>query len=408
MDEKILQMLADVRAQLYCAPVEKLKLWAGKFAPLFDSAEASRAKTLNVLEDFLANVAKEEDGGKASLTDILKQLKLTIKVEENEEGKVETDKVKVKAEPESDGLPKDISGSKVLGTYSFRKEFKILGQIGDLKAGLSFTSYRRQVEDGQRKGYKDVEIIEGIIRAIQPQYKLRSYLEGRPGLELGEVNSIVRSYYKEQTATELYQQLSTLTQEPKESPQDFLFRALDLRQRVIFASKEKTKDSGMTYDTKLVQNMTLHALSTGLKDENIRHSFDAILTKEDVSDEKLISALNSITTREQERKSKFIKVNQLTVDPESRRGSEKAFSSDLKRLEAEVAMLKESIQSKQKNADDNSSSDKEGKVSWKCKWCEDGTTDRCDHCFKCGSNEHFARGCKQKKSQQQENSLGLH
>lgn len=401
-------MLADVRAQLYCAPVEKLKLWAGKFAPLFDSAEASRAKTLNVLEDFLANVAKEEDGGKASLTDILKQLKLTIKVEENEEGKVETDKVKVKAEPESDGLPKDISGSKVLGTYSFRKEFKILGQIGDLKAGLSFTSYRRQVEDGQRKGYKDVEIIEGIIRAIQPQNKLRSYLEGRPGLELGEVNSIVRSYYKEQTATELYQQLSTLTQEPKESPQDFLFRALDLRQRVIFASKEKTKDSGMTYDTKLVQNMTLHALSTGLKDENIRHSFDAILTKEDVTDEKLISALNSITTREQERKSKFIKVNQLTVDPESRGGSEKTFSSDLKWLEAEVAMLKESIQSKQKNADDNSSSDKKGKVSWKCKWCEDGTADRCDHCFKCGSNEHFARGCKQKKSQQQENSLGLH
>lgn len=408
MDEEILQMLADVRAQLYCAPVEKLKLWAGKFAPLFDSAEASRAKTLNVLEDFLANVAKEEDGGKASLTDILKQLKLTIKVEENEEGKVETDKVKVKAEPESDGLPKDISGSKVLGTYSFRKEFKILGQIGDLKAGLSFTSFRRQVEDGQRKGYKDVEIIEGIIRAIQPQNKLRSYLEGRPGLELGEVNSIVRSYYKEQTATELYQQLSTLTQEPKESPQDFLFRALDLRQRVIFASKEKTKDSGMTYDTKLVQNMTLHALSTGLKDENIRHSFDAILTKEDVTDEKLISALNSITTREQERKSKFIKVNQLTVDPESRGGSEKTFSSDLKWLEAEVAMLKESIQSKQKNADDNSSSDKKGKVSWKCKWCEEGTTDRCDHCFKCGSNEHFARGCKQKKSQQQENSLGLH
>lgn len=156
-------MLADVRAQLYCAPVEKLKLWAGKFAPLFDSAEASRLKTLNVLEDFLANVAKEEDGGKASLTDILKQLKLTIKVEENEEGKVETDKVKVKAEPESDGLSEDISGSKVLGTYSFRKEFKILGQIGDLKAGLSFMSYRRQVEDGQRKGYKDVEIIEGII-----------------------------------------------------------------------------------------------------------------------------------------------------------------------------------------------------------------------------------------------------
>ena len=31
-------------------------------------------------------------------------------------------------------------GSKVVGTYSFRKDFKITGQICDPKAGLSFTS----------------------------------------------------------------------------------------------------------------------------------------------------------------------------------------------------------------------------------------------------------------------------
>lgn len=50
----------------------------------------------------------------------------------------------------------------------FRKDFKISGQI-DLKSGISFTSYRRQVEDGVKKGYKEGEIIEGIIRAITPQ-----------------------------------------------------------------------------------------------------------------------------------------------------------------------------------------------------------------------------------------------
>ena len=418
--EDILQMFA-----MYGASVEKLKIVGVKYAPLFDFTDASRAKTLGILEEFLAKVAKEEDGGKAVLTEILTHIaalageaeKLTIDPVVKEEFyppkkeiKVDPDGVPAIPVPKSD-TSKDSSsggtgGSKVVGTYSFRKDFKITGQIGDPKAGLSFTSYRRQVEDGQRKGYKDTELIEGIIRAIQPQNKLRSYLEGRPGLELGEVNSIIRSYYKEQTATELYQQLSTLTQEQKESPQDFLFRALDLRQRVIFASKEKTKkDSGMTYDTKLVQNMTLHALSTGLKDGNIRHSLESTLKRDDVTDEELIATLNSITTREEERKSKFIKVNQLTVESETR-GNEETFGNDLKRLEAEVAMLKENI--KQKNGDGNSSSTyKKEKPTRRCKWCENGT-DRCDHYFKCGSTEHFARGCKQKKSQQQENSQGLH
>ena len=164
---------------------------------------------------------------------------------------------------------------------------------------------------------------------------------------------------------------------------------------MIFASKEKTKkDSGKTYGTKLLQNMMLHALSTGLKDGNIRHSLESTLKRDDVTDEELIATLNAITTREEERKSHFLKVNQLTVEPE-KRGNDEIFGNDLKRLEAEVALLKENI--KQKNGDGNSSSNyKKEKQIRRCKWCENGT-DRYDHCFKCGSTEHFARGCKQKK-----------
>lgn len=29
-----------------------------------------------------------------------------------------------------------------------------------------------------------------------------------------------------------------------------------------------------------------------------------------------------------------------------------------------------------------------------CNACYSAGVDRCDHCFKCGSNEHFARGCR--------------
>ena len=123
-----------------------------------------------------------------------------------------------------------------------------------------------------------------------------------------------------------------------------------------------------------------------------------------MTDEELIATLNLITTREEKRKSKFIKVNQLTVEPEAR-GNEETFGNDLKVSEAEVALLKENI--KQTNGDGNFSLNyKKEKPTRRCKWCENGT-DRCDQCFKCGSIEHLTEAANRRKSQQQENSQVL-
>ena len=126
-----------------------------------------------------------------------------------------------------------------------------------------------------------------MLRAIKPQNKL-SYRKGKSIFVSGEAISIIKPCYMEQMAMnyinslELCLKISVLCL--KETRQDFLFRALDLRQRVIFASKEKSA-SVMAYDYKLVQIMTLHALSTGMKDENIRYSFDITLSREGLSDE---------------------------------------------------------------------------------------------------------------------------
>ena len=377
MSEEFLILCADVRAKLYGCTIEELKPAALEFLPLFDVTKATRAKTLSVFEELISKVTKEEDGGIAQLTMLSDKLK--VKVKPTESVTKETVKVEVKEESKSDSGTKE-TASKVVGTYSFRKDFKILGQLGDPKTCLSFTSFRRQVEDGQGKGYKDSEIIEGIIRAIQPQNKLRSYLEGRPSLDLHKV-----------------------------TPQDFLFRALDLRQRVIFASKEKT-GSAMTYDDKLVQSMTLHALSTGMKDENIRHSFDITLAKEGVSDEELISALNTITAREQERHSKLdrkgTRVNQIETTDDKEVKEKKPFTegklnADLKALKAEVDQLRQEM-GKRNPQPMGPDQERKKRTFRQCRLCEENkSSGKCDHCFKCGSSEHFSRGCRQKNSTQQ-------
>ncbi len=118
-----------------------------------------------------------------------------------------------------------------------------------------------------------------MIRAITPGNRLRNYLESREGLDIDTLNSIIRSYYKELTPTELYQQLCGLSQDHNESPQGFLFRALDIRQKVLFASGEECAD--VSYDLELVQTMFRRSLSTGIRDDIIRSEFAVTLAKKE-------------------------------------------------------------------------------------------------------------------------------
>ena len=80
---------------------------------------------------------------------------------------------------------------------------------------------------------------DAIITAITPSMQLRSYLETVSNLTLPRLPPILRLHFQEKSVTELYQQLATIVQSPDEIPQSFLIRALNLRQKVLFASKER-------------------------------------------------------------------------------------------------------------------------------------------------------------------------
>jgi len=130
----------------------------------------------------------------------------------------------------------------------WRKEFTISGQIGEpgQKDKLIFSSLAHQIENGLNRGYPEVEILDTVIRAISPGSQLRSFLEGKPQLTLPTLRCILRSHFQEKSATELYKQLTSESQHCKETPQSFLMRVFDLRQKVLFASQES--ESGLKYD----------------------------------------------------------------------------------------------------------------------------------------------------------------
>lgn len=170
----------------------------------------------------------------------------------------------------------------------WNKEFKILGQIGEpgQKDKLTFSSLAHQIEQGISKGFPETEIVDAVIRAIAPGLQLRSYLEGKNNLTLSTLRRVLRSHYQEKGATELYKQLTSEVQSSKETPQNFLIRALDFRQKILFASQQT--ESG------------LRAKRSGL----IKSDLQPYLQQTTTSDELLLEKLNIACANEAERQAK--------------------------------------------------------------------------------------------------------
>ena len=84
--------------------------------------------------------------------------------------------------------------TKSRNTGLIRKEFRIVGQIGDSrqKDRLRFTSLIHQVSAGEKAGYGEREIIEAVIRATIPSLSLRSFLENKDDLSLATLKRVLR------------------------------------------------------------------------------------------------------------------------------------------------------------------------------------------------------------------------
>lgn len=133
---------------------------------------------------------------------------------------------------------------------------------------LTFSSLARQIEHALSKSFPETEIVDAVIRAIAPGMQLRSYLEGKTNLPT--LRRILRCHYQEKSATDLYKQLSAEAQGTKETPQNFVIRALDLRQKILFAYQEFEPE--LKYDPKLVQNMFIQTVLTGLQNDKVKRN----------------------------------------------------------------------------------------------------------------------------------------
>ena len=198
-------------------------------------------------------------------------------------------------------------------TSVLRRQFKIVGQIGDpdQKDNLNYNSLRRQIDIDVEQKYKEHEIVDGVIRAISPGLVLRSYLESFKTLSLDRLKKILCSHYGVKNTTELFQSLASICQSGKETPQAFLMRALDLRQKILFASQEG--ENSLKYDAVHIQQLFRRTVETGLQDESIRIKLRPYLANPLIKDEDIIHQLNVAVSSEEERGRKL--KNQTKAKP---------------------------------------------------------------------------------------------
>ena len=308
-----------------------------------------------------------------------------------------------------EGKPPVNQSIQTLGNILRIKDFKISGSISNDKGHISLGNLNKQIESGLAKGYSERDIIDGVIQAISPALHLKSYLESKKHLNLVELRKILQSHYCEKTPTEAYQELSNTVQEKNETALNFLMRCLKLREQVNVASQEQ--NAAIRFDEIHVKSVFVHSVETGLIDDTIRNRMRPFLQNEKVPDETLIREMSLAMSIENERTNKFTNANKKTQKVQSaniismpvdkptkaqpKQTKQEQIMAALNELKADVDALKKGAQSTERETPQP----KTRKPRHKCKSCDENENEKCNHCFFCGSADHFSYGYRKKMAQ---------
>lgn len=435
-------MAERVAHQLWLLQLDELKEVCVRAKIAHGNVATRRAVIKTIMESMDNAIETEEDDvAKQYLDKLLKLIETLENMQEENRGlpnsqaltsepQRQSDQVSIPSLPNEPSVHTSSLPTNRLQEVTIRREFKISGQIGERgqKDKLSFTNLMHQIERGLTKGHSEDEVVEAVVKAISPGLSLRDMLEVKSDLTLAQLKTILKGHFKEDSSMDLYHKLVNVTQDSRESPQNFLFRAIELKERLLLASKESGSDD--QYSPDVIQKKFLRSVSTGLISDQIKFQLKQYLDDAAVSDETLIEKLNEAASVESERQSKqrkntisrTPKVNELQTDAQAGLTQGKTVSEmrvGVQEPQAEVVrpktrktpaphnprdselyetvhLLREEMADIRKSLQGQRiSSSVKATQRRACPACQNsGQTNQCEHCFKCGLTGHFSRGCR--------------
>lgn len=184
--------------------------------------------------------------------------------------------------------------------YLQRREFKVHGgQIGDQNSEITYNSICKQIDEAVREGSTEAEVIRGVLRIVKPG-TFKDMLTNKDEITICELKGFLRSHLGERASTELFQELMCAKQNEQEPPQQFVYRMIGLKQRILFQSKQANTD--IRYDPKTIQEVFLHTIYQGLgsKHTDIRQQLRPLLSNSQVTDEEIVSQVTKMISDENE------------------------------------------------------------------------------------------------------------
>lgn len=302
-----------------------------------------------------------------------------------------------------------------------RREFKLHGgQICDAGCDMSFNCLCKQMDEGLQEGFSESEIIRAVLKITKPG-TFKEMLVNKDDLTIDGLKRFLRSHIRDKNVTELFQELASARQSDKESPQQFLYRIMGLKQRVLFESQQP--GVGFSYNKELVQGTFLHTLYQGLNERNghVRHDLKTFLSDMQVSDDLLLEQITKSTTEEEGRLKRLGSVGRhrpVTVNAAQHSQSElntpskvdaelQANRDAIKELTAQVSSLTkhlaqmstttETVNLKGSLSPTDRAQLPLSETRGKCNDCVQKNNANCVHCFVCGQAGHRAIGCLQRK-----------
>lgn len=283
-------------------------------------------------------------------------------------------------------------------SFEYKRPLKIVGVIAvqdkdNKNNGISYTNLSSQIADAKAT-YSEDEIVREVKKAISTQSPLRTYFDTQEKLKLKQMLEMLREYYQEKDSSELFTELSKLTQRTSEKSTEFLIRALELRQKLTSAAKAE----GTAYDEKLITNTFARSCRTGFQNSQVRTYMRPLFSKNPIDDDNtLLKELNIAMAECEETAMKLKNVTPRKVTINEATTSQQATETNtmadaLKPLvESMILMQKELKEIKSNNNRKPTTYYK--KFDGRCKQCKEKNYSNCSHCFKCGESNHMQRNC---------------
>ncbi|KAJ8000024.1 hypothetical protein DPEC_G00200520 [Dallia pectoralis] len=237
-------------------------------------------------------------------------------------------------------------------------------------------------------------------------------------MTVAELKGFLQSHLGDRNSTELFQELMCTKQSEHETPQQFLYWVMDLKQKILFAAKQA--DSDRKYSAVTVQDLFLHTVYQGLSHrcKDIRSELKPLLSDSDVTDDAILRHVMKITSDENERlrrlgpptRGKPSMANSAQVSEETDRdvkaakvvSVQKGQDDEIKlltdRVDALTSMLDAIQHSRPVRTEGgcqcSSSQPSSRRVTcWRCcPRCADEGRQDCTHCLICGEDGHQAVG----------------